>query len=102
MNDSMSDRNTPNVSNIGGEGERQAAGELPEIEPTSFLDKVVAFGILVFPFSWVLVSIRDQLESHVTKSVNNIVFLVGIVAFLLVVGKAAERIRDYRKARSRS
>jgi hypothetical protein len=102
MNDSMSDRNTPLESSVDGEKEGQTSAELPEVEQTSFLDKVIAFGVLVFPFSWVLVSIRDQLESHVSKSVNNIVFLTGIVAFLLVVGKVAERVRDYRKAHRHS
>lgn len=99
MNDSLSNRNTPLESSANSEKEEQTSAELPEIEQTSFLDKVIAFGVLVLPFSWVLVWIRDQLESHVSKSVNNIVFLIGIVAFLMLVGKVAERVRDYRKAR---
>lgn len=102
MSDSLYDRNATAEPKMIDDARQRPEDEILDEESTSFLDKVIAFGALVLPFSWVLVWIRDQLEAHVSKSVNNIIFLVGIVAFLMLVGKVAERVRDYRKGRRRT
>lgn len=99
MSDPVSELNAPVETNASDRGQRPLEEEISGREPASFAEKAMAFGALVLPFSWLLVWIRDQLEGFVSKSVSNIVLLIGIVVFLLVVGKVAERIRVYRKAR---
>jgi hypothetical protein len=81
---------------------------IPKIEPGArpdpfedegfvpLLDKAIAFVILSIPFSALLVWVQELLAEHFSKSVTNIVLLIGIVTFLLSIGKAAKWINYYR------
>jgi len=68
----------------------------PEVEVT-FLDRALAFIALIYPFSLLIDKMQEILTGRFGSSLNNIMVLVGIVAFLLVVNMIAKRIYAYRK-----
>jgi len=71
----------------------------PEVEVT-FLDRVIAFLVLVFPFSYLISWAQDMTVDLLPTSISNIMVLVGIVLFLIVVDKVSKRIYRIRKNRS--
>jgi hypothetical protein len=77
----------------------QTAGpqtESVEEELTPFVDKVIAFVLLAIPFSAILAWSQEFLIERFSRSIANIVLLVGIVTFLLSLGQVAKRIHRYR------
>jgi|GEM_PF-1104442 len=70
--------------------------EEPE-EDVRFVDRVIAFVVLVVPFTFLTVWVQSLLKDRVSLSIHNMVMLAGIVGFLLLVGKASRWISPYRK-----
>lgn len=70
----------------------------PQVEVT-FLDRVIAFLLLVWPFSYLISWAQDRTVDLLPTSIANIMVLVGIVAFLIVVDKVSKRIYRFRSAR---
>lgn len=68
----------------------------PQIEVT-FLDRVIAFLLLVWPFSYLISLVQDLMADHLPTSVRNITVLIGIVLFLIVVDKVSKRIYRLRQ-----
>ncbi|MCA1959925.1 MAG: hypothetical protein LDL33_03935 [Desulfomonile sp.] len=70
----------------------------PEVE-VMFLDRVIAFLVLVLPFSYLISKAQDLTVDRLPTSIANIMVLVGIVLFLIVVDKVSKRIYKIRKER---
>lgn len=70
--------------------------EPDEEELTPLVDKVIAFVLLAIPFSAFLAWVQDLLIERFSRSITNIVLLVGIVTFLLSLGQVAKRIHRFR------
>lgn len=68
----------------------------PHVEVT-FLDRVIAFLLLVWPFSYLISWAQDLTADRLPTSIANIMVLIGIVAFLVVVGWLSKRIYRIRK-----
>jgi flagellar biogenesis protein FliO len=70
---------------------------LEEEDPVNFSDRVIAFLILILPFSWSIDKIQELLLEHVSQFVGRMAVLVGLIAFLVLVGWLSKRIHAYRK-----
>ncbi len=67
----------------------------------TFLDRVIAFVLLIGPWGLLTVWIQDLLIDRLSASVTNMVVLAGIIGFLLVVNWASKRIYSLRVRRRR-
>lgn len=69
-----------------------------EDEPidVTFFDRVLAFLALIFPFSLLIDKMQEHLLEWVGTTVNNMLILVGLIAFLLVVNKVAKLLYKLR------
>ncbi|MFH0958243.1 MAG: hypothetical protein V1897_06020, partial [Pseudomonadota bacterium] len=66
-------------------------------EPSSeFLDKAIAFLLLIYPFSKLIEFVQDQLHDRLPQSIANISVLIGIIGFLVAIGWLAKVIYTYR------
>lgn len=104
----MSDLNQPNSSNKQiGETERVPLDHEKEIsdpnmnleqeEPAStFLDKLIAFLVLIYPFSKLIEFAQEMLNDLLPQSIANISVLIGIIGFLVTIGWLAKMIYVYR------
>jgi hypothetical protein len=68
-----------------------------EPEPVEFLDRVIAFVVLIGPFSYMVAWLQSEFADAVSLSVHNMIMLVGIIAFLVLVGYASKRVHRIRK-----
>ncbi|MBI5569023.1 MAG: hypothetical protein HY914_03675 [Desulfomonile tiedjei] len=76
---------------------------LPEPDgPVPFVYKVIAFAILALPWSFLLSQVQELLEEQQYGYLSRVSLLVGIVAFLLLVGALAKRLYRFHKGMSRS
>lgn len=73
-----------------------AEQEAEEIIDVTFFDRVIAFVALIYPFSLLIDKMQELLQEKVGASVNNILVLVGLIAFLLVVNRVAKFIYALR------
>lgn len=76
----------------------EAERPLEDEDPINFSDRVIAFLILILPFSWSINKAQELLLDLVTPFVSHMAVLVGLIAFLVIVGWLSKRIHIYRKA----
>ncbi|MBI5247996.1 MAG: hypothetical protein HY912_00755 [Desulfomonile tiedjei] len=75
----------------------------PEEEPeedvidVTFLDRVLAFLGLIYPFSLAVDKMQELLQNTVGSSVNNMLVLVCLIVFLVLVNRVAKMIYALRK-----
>lgn len=74
-------------------GEEQPVEE----EHIDFSDRLIAFLILILPFSWSIDKAQDLLLDKVSEFVSHMAVLVGLIAFLVLVGWLSKRVHEYRK-----
>jgi hypothetical protein len=70
--------------------------EAEEVIDVTFFDRVLAFVALIYPFSLLIDKTQELLQDKVGSSVNNILVLVGLIAFLLIVNRVAKLIYALR------
>lgn len=75
-----------------------AQKQLEDEDPINFSDRLIAFLILILPFSWSIDKAQELLLDLVTPFVSHMAVLVGLIAFLVLVGWLSKRIHAYRKA----
>ncbi len=78
-------------------GKPDAENQLEDEDPINFSDRVIAFLILILPFSWSIDKAQELLLDKVTEFVSHMAVLVGLIAFLLLVGWLSKRVHSYRK-----
>jgi hypothetical protein len=78
-------------------GKLDAEKQLEDEDPINFSDRVIAFLILILPFSWSIDKAQELLLDKVTEFVSHMAVLVGLIAFLLLVGWLSKRVHAYRK-----
>jgi hypothetical protein len=70
--------------------------EAEEVIDVTFFDRVLAFVALIYPFSLLIDKMQELLQDKIGSSVNNILVLVGLIAFLLLVNRIAKFIYALR------
>ncbi len=70
------------------------------IEEAEFLDKIIAFAILIFPYC-ILFGWAQDLILEYAPAANTMSLLISIIVFLLLVGKSARMIHAFRMKRRR-
>jgi membrane protein YdbS with pleckstrin-like domain len=70
-----------------------------EEEIVTFLDRLIAFLLLVGPWSYLTVLLQELLQELVPVKVVNMVVLAGLIFFLVAVGWLSRRVRRFRMAR---
>ena len=78
-------------------GKPDAEKQLEDEDPINFSDRVIAFLILILPFSWSIDKAQELLLDKVTEFVSHMAVLVGLIAFLVLVGWLSKRVHAYRK-----
>jgi hypothetical protein len=71
--------------------------QLEDEDPINFSDRVIAFVILILPFSWSIDKLQELLLDRTSEFVSHMAVLVGLIAFLVLVGWLSKRIHAYRK-----
>jgi len=66
-------------------------------DPINFSDRVIAFLILILPFSWSVDKVQELLQDLVSQYISNMAVLVALIAFLVLVGWLSKRVHAYRK-----
>lgn len=94
---------------ITQENEQRTHAEVPELNYSAeegeeeiearFIDRIVPFVVLLYPFSYFISTCQDFLRPHLPEMMSNLSVLVGIVGFLLAIGWLSKRLYRYRKAR---
>ena len=102
----MNQENQPHCSNKRvEEAEKDDANQEPcatavseeDDEPSStFLDKAIAFLVLIYPFSKLIELLQDLLHDRLPQSIANISVLIGIIGFLVAIGWLAKIVYTYR------
>ena len=70
---------------------------LEDEDHINFSDRLIAFLILILPFSWSVDKLQEVLQDKVSQYISNMAVLVGLIAFLLLVGWLSKRVHAYRK-----
>lgn len=78
-------------------GTPDAETQLEDEDHINFSDRVIAFVILILPFSWSIDKAQELLLDKVTEFVSHMAVLVGLIAFLVLVGWLSKRVHAYRK-----
>jgi len=94
------DKNTVRPADDKGGSEEQgnvAPDQGPEPQPVEFLDRVIAFLLLIGPFSYLVAWLQSEFAEMVSLSVHNMIMLVAIIAFLILVGYVSKRVHRVRK-----
>jgi hypothetical protein len=78
-------------------GRPDAEQSVEDEDPINFSDRVIAFFILILPFAWSIDKAQELLLEKVTPFVSHMAVLVGLIAFLVLVGWLSKRVHDYRK-----
>jgi len=78
-------------------GSPDAQKQLEDEDPINFSDRVIAFLILILPFSWSIDKAQELLLDLVTPFVSHMAVLAGLIAFLVLVGWLSKRVHAYRK-----
>jgi flagellar biogenesis protein FliO len=74
-----------------------AQEQVEDEDPINFSDRVIAFLILILPFSWSVDKLQEVLQDKVSQYVSNMGVLVGLIGFLVLVGWLSKRVHSYRK-----
>lgn len=71
----------------------------PPDEPVEarFLDRVIAFSLLIWPFSYVISRSQELLHPILPRMLANLSVLVGLIGFLLLVGWLSKRVYRIRQ-----
>jgi flagellar biogenesis protein FliO len=78
-------------------GKLDAEKQLEDEDPINFSDRLIAFLILILPFSWSVDKLQEVLQDKVSQYISNMAVLVGLIAFLVLVGWVSKRVHEYRK-----
>ncbi|MBM3299371.1 MAG: hypothetical protein FJY85_05405 [Deltaproteobacteria bacterium] len=70
-----------------------------EEEMVTFLDRCIAFVLLLVPWGYLIVWVQGLLLDKVNTTVVNMAVLAGMIGFLVVVDKVSKRIYRLRAAR---
>jgi hypothetical protein len=78
--------------------ESTALTEQPD-EPVEarFLDRVIAFSLVIWPFSYLISRSQELLQPILPRMLANLSVLVGLIGFLLVVGWLSKRVYRIRQ-----
>jgi putative effector of murein hydrolase LrgA (UPF0299 family) len=88
----------PPDENPGKEPEQAQPDEANyEEEPIEFLDRLIAFFLVIGPWSILIVKSQELLGDMVSNWTHNMILLAAIVIFLLVVGYVSKWVFRYRK-----
>lgn len=68
-----------------------------EQEPVEFLDRLIAFFLLIGPWSFLIVKFQEVLGGMISDWTHNMILLAAIVGFLIVVGYVSKWVHRYRK-----
>ena len=74
-----------------------AQEQVEDEDSINFSDRLIAFLILILPFSWSVDKLQEVLQDKVSQYISNMAVLVGLIAFLLLVGWLSKRVHAYRK-----
>ncbi len=82
----MTDQKTP------PDEERVPVEQEPEEEviDVTFLDRVLAFLALIYPFSLLVDKMQELLQDTFATSINNMLVLVCLIVFLVLVNRVAK------------
>ncbi len=61
-----------------------------EVIDVTFLDRVLAFLALIYPFSLLVDKMQELLQDTFATSINNMLVLVCLVVFLVLVNRVAK------------
>lgn len=67
-----------------------------EIIDVTFLDRVIAFLALIYPFSLLIDKGQELLQDRIATTIRNMLVLVGIIVFLLLVNRVAKLVYALR------
>lgn len=74
--------------------------ELEDQDMVNFSDRVIAFLILVLPFSVFVDRVQALLLDYVSQYVNNMIVLAALIGFLVLVGWLSKKVHAFRNKRS--
>jgi hypothetical protein len=78
-------------------GQQQQGESVDEEEPIEFLDRLIAFLILIGPWSILIAKAQELLGNLISDWTHNMILLAAIVAFLIVVGYVSKHVHRFRK-----
>jgi hypothetical protein len=78
-------------------GQQQQGESEDEEEPIEFLDRLIAFLILIGPWSILIAKTQELLGNLISDWTHNMILLAAIVVFLIVVGYVSKHIHRFRK-----
>jgi len=85
------------ADSVSKEEQRDASPNVEENElPVQFLDRVIAFLLLILPFSMIITWGQEQLDGVMPQSIAHLGVLVGIIVILLAVGRLSKVVYGYR------
>jgi hypothetical protein len=70
--------------------------ELEDSDQVHFSDRVIAFLILVLPFSLFVDKLQGLLLDYVSQYINNMLVLACLIGFLVLVGWLSKRVHEFR------
>jgi len=89
---------TPPEEKPGMEPDPQQQSEgMDEEEPIEFLDRLIAFLILIGPWSILIAKAQELLGNMISDWTHNMILLAAIVIFLIVVGYVSRHIHRLRR-----
>jgi len=68
-----------------------------EEEPVEFLDRLIAFFLIIGPWSILIVKVQELLGNMISDWTHNMILLAAIVIFLIVVGYVSKWIHRGRR-----
>lgn len=93
--------NQPDVQPSEEKGNAEAQATVPPVErqpePVEFLDRVIAFALIIGPFSYLVAWLQSEFADLVSLSVHNMIMLIAIILFLVLVGYASKGVHRIRK-----
>jgi len=82
----------------GVEPDPAQSGEFAdEEEPVEFLDRLIAFFLIIGPWSILIVKVQELLGNMISDWTHNMILLAAIVIFLIVVGYVSKWIHRGRR-----
>lgn len=77
----------------------EAAPPPPQREPVAFLDRAIAFILIIGPFSYLVAWLQQEFADMISIRTHNMIMLAAIIVFLIVVAYASRGIHKIRKKR---
>ena len=78
-------------------GPEQRDESVDDEEPIEFLDRLIAFFIVIGPWSLLIVKAQELLGNMISDWTHNMILLAAIVIFLIVVGYVSKHVYRLRK-----